>query len=100
MLWDCNGGANQRWASTSTGELRVYDTFCLDAPGGGSGSPAVIAACTGSGSQKWAFHADGTITGTPSGLCLDAAGQATGNGTKIQVWNCTGGDNQRWGIRN
>ncbi|MEX3105720.1 MULTISPECIES: ricin-type beta-trefoil lectin domain protein [unclassified Streptomyces] len=100
VLWDCNGGANQRWASTSTGELRVYDTFCLDAPGGTAGSPAVIAACTGSGSQKWAFHADGTITGTPSGLCLDAAGQATGNGTKIQVWNCTGGDNQRWGIRN
>jgi hypothetical protein len=24
------------------------------------------------------------------------AGAATANGTKVQLWSCTGGSNQRW----
>ncbi|MFC6022894.1 ricin-type beta-trefoil lectin domain protein [Plantactinospora solaniradicis] len=28
--------------------------------------------------------------------CLDAAGRATTNGTRIIIWDCTGGTNQRW----
>ncbi|NUO58039.1 MAG: RICIN domain-containing protein, partial [Hamadaea sp.] len=39
------------------------------------------------------------ITGVQSGLCLDAAGTATANGTKIQLWACTGGGNQQWSTR-
>ena len=35
-----------------------------------------------------------------SGLCLDANGQGTANGTKIQLWSCTGGANQRWHLEN
>jgi hypothetical protein len=29
-------------------------------------------------------------------LCLDANGQATANGTKVQLWTCNGGANQKW----
>jgi endo-1,4-beta-xylanase len=32
-------------------------------------------------------------------LCLDAAGAATANGTKIQLYACWGGANQRWSPR-
>ncbi|KND25703.1 ricin-type beta-trefoil lectin domain protein [Streptomyces acidiscabies] len=95
-LWDCNGGANQQWASTTAGELRVYGNSCLDASGSTAGAKAVISACTGGGSQKWAFHDDGTITGTPSGLCLDATGSGTANGTLLALWTCTGAGNQKW----
>jgi hypothetical protein len=32
-----------------------------------------------------------------SGLCLDAALGAA-NGTKIQLWSCTGAANQQWSL--
>jgi hypothetical protein len=31
-----------------------------------------------------------------SGLCLDAIGNATANGTKVNLWSCHGGANQQW----
>ncbi|MED7928690.1 RICIN domain-containing protein [Nonomuraea sp. LP-02] len=27
---------------------------------------------------------------------LDVAGNATANGTRLQIWTCTGAPNQRW----
>jgi hypothetical protein len=39
---------------------------------------------------------DGTVVGAQSRLCLDANGQATANGTKVQLWTCNGGANQKW----
>ncbi|WP_308189809.1 RICIN domain-containing protein [Streptomyces sp. WAC 00631] len=52
--------------------------------------------CNNQADQQWNVNADGTITAAQSGLCLDASGQATANGTKIQLSSCTGGANQRW----
>jgi O-glycosyl hydrolase len=95
-LWDCNGGSNQLWTSTAAGELRVYDSSCLDAAGQGTGAKVDISACTGAADQKWNLNADGTITGLQSGLCLDATGAGTSNGTLIELWTCNGGGNQRW----
>ncbi|MDX5570571.1 RICIN domain-containing protein [Streptomyces sp. ID05-04B] len=31
-----------------------------------------------------------------SGLCLDVTGTGTANGSKIQLWSCTGAPNQKW----
>ncbi|MGW6511259.1 RICIN domain-containing protein, partial [Streptomyces niveus] len=31
-----------------------------------------------------------------SGLCLDAVGGGTANGTQIQLYSCSNGGNQRW----
>ncbi|MFI0508415.1 ricin-type beta-trefoil lectin domain protein [Streptomyces sp. WSLK1-5] len=97
-LWDCNGGSNQQWTTTSAGELRVYGSVCLDAAGQGSspGTKVDIWDCTGGANQKWTLHADGTITGDQSGLCLDATGAGTANGTLLQLWTCNGGSNQKW----
>ena len=97
-LWDCNGGSNQQWTSTSAGELRVYGNACLDASGGGTspGTKVDIRTCDGGSYQKWTLNADGTITGAQSGLCLDATGAGTANGTLLELWTCTAAGNQKW----
>lgn len=97
-LWDCNGGSNQQWTTTSAGELRVYGNDCLDAAGQGTGpgTKVDIWGCTGGANQKWTIHSDGTITGDQSGLCLDATGAGTANGTLLQLWTCNGSSNQKW----
>ncbi|WP_328834110.1 RICIN domain-containing protein [Streptomyces sp. NBC_00252] len=100
QLWDCNGGSNQQWTYTDGKQLMVYGSKCLGASGQGSGTPAAIGDCSGQADQQWNMNPDGTITAAQSGLCLDANGQATANGTKIQLWSCTGGANQHWRLQN
>ncbi|RRR71250.1 RICIN domain-containing protein [Streptomyces sp. RP5T] len=101
QLWDCNGGANQRWTHTTGKQLLVYGNKCLGVgQGAGNGTPAAIWDCNGQPDQQWNINADGTITAAQSGLCLDANGQGTANGTKIQLWSCSGGANQHWRLQN
>ncbi|MFH7600548.1 endo-1,4-beta-xylanase, partial [Streptomyces racemochromogenes] len=95
-LWDCNGRANQQWAYTAAGELRVYGDKCLDAAGTGNGAAVQIHGCWGGDNQKWRLDSDGSIVGVQSGLCLDATGNGTANGTLIQLYSCSNGSNQRW----
>ena len=85
QLWDCNGQSNQQWTHTSTKQLMIYGTKCLDAYNQGTtnGTAAVIWDCNGQSNQQWNINSDGTITGVQSGLCLDASGAATANGTKL-----------------
>ena len=98
VLWDCNGGANQTWNTTSSRQIQVYGSKCLDAEGAGTaaGTRVVIGDCTGGTNQQWDVNTNGTITNVRSGLCLDANGAGTANGTTIVLWNCTGSTNQRW----
>ncbi|MFC6086012.1 lectin [Sphaerisporangium aureirubrum] len=98
QIWDCNGGANQQWASTSANELRVYGNKCLDVNGGGTadGTSVIIWDCNGQNNQKWRLNSDGTITAVGANKCLDVSGAGTANGTKVQIWTCTGGSNQKW----
>lgn len=100
QLWDCNGGANQRWTHTTGKQLVVYGNKCLGVgQGAGNGAPAAIWDCNGQADQQWNINPDGTITAAQSGLCLDASGQGTGNGTKVQLWSCSGGANQHWRLQ-
>jgi hypothetical protein len=96
QIWDCNGGANQTWTVTSGNQLTVYGGKCLDAPSAAAGARLRIWSCTGGANQQWRVNADGTITGTQSGLCLDVTGAATTNGTAVELWTCNGGSNQQW----
>ncbi|BCY09183.1 ricin-type beta-trefoil lectin domain protein [Actinoplanes sp. L3-i22] len=96
QIWDCNGGANQRWTATSGNQLTVYATKCLDAPNTSAGTQVRIGSCTGGAGQQWRLNADGTITDVRSGLCLDVTGAGTANGTAVVLWTCNGGSNQRW----
>jgi sugar lactone lactonase YvrE len=36
------------------------------------------------------------VVGVQSGRCLDVSGASTANGAQTQLWDCTGGTNQRW----
>jgi hypothetical protein len=101
QLYDCSGGSNQRWTSTSSRQLTVYGNKCLDASGQGAsnGTAVIIWDCNGQANQQWNVNANGTITGVQSGLCLDANGAGTANGTKIIIWSCNGGANQQWSLR-
>jgi hypothetical protein len=97
-LWDCNGGTNQSWTSTSLRQLTVYGTKCLDVNGAGTadGTAVLIYDCTGGTNQQWNVNADGTIVGVGSGKCLDAIAHGTANGTLLEIWTCNGGTNQKW----
>jgi hypothetical protein len=44
-------------------------------------------------------NADGTITNAVSGRCLDAYDSGTGNRTKLVLWACGPGANQKWALR-
>ncbi|SCF27692.1 ricin-type beta-trefoil lectin domain protein [Micromonospora mirobrigensis] len=100
QLYDCWGGAMQRWTYTAGRQLQVYGSKCLDAAGTANGTRVVIWDCTGGANQQWNLNANGTISGAQSGRCLDAANWGTANGTKITLWDCHGGANQQWSLRN
>ena len=102
QIWDCNGGTNQIWTDTSSGQLTVTpvsgDTFCLDASGQGTtaGTKVIIWPCNGQANQQWTVNSNGTITGVQSGLCLDVTGASTADGALIDLWTCNGQSNQQW----
>jgi alpha-galactosidase len=95
VIWDCNGGANQRW--TLAGAALQALGKCLDAPTNATaGAKAQLWDCNGGSNQQWTLNADGTIRGAQSGLCLDVDHNLTANGTVVLLWTCTASANQRW----
>ncbi|WP_405431815.1 PHB depolymerase family esterase [Micromonospora sp. NBC_00617] len=97
-LWDCNGGTNQLWTSTTSKQLQVYGTKCLDAEGAGttSGTRVIIWDCNGGANQQWNLGTDGTVTGLQSGLCLTPNSGGTANGSPVVLSTCNGGTSQKW----
>jgi alpha-galactosidase len=95
VIWDCNGGANQRW--TFTGQSIQALGKCLDAPlNATAGAKVQIWDCNGGTNQQWTANADGTVRGAQSGLCLDVDRNLTANGTAVLLWTCSAAANQRW----
>ncbi|MFG1643461.1 ricin-type beta-trefoil lectin domain protein [Amycolatopsis sp. NPDC049252] len=97
-LWDCNNGTNQAWTSTTSNQLKVFDTKCLETAGGGTadGTAVQIYDCTGAATQQWRVQSGGAVVNAGSGKCLDVTGHGTANGTPFVIWTCTGAANQRW----
>ncbi|GII81534.1 hypothetical protein Sru01_65160 [Sphaerisporangium rufum] len=96
QLYDCHGQSNQQWASSSSQELKVYGSKCLDAGGSGAGAGVQIYGCWGGDNQKWRVNSDGTIVGVQSNLCLTAVNSGTANGTQLQINSCNGSNSQKW----
>ncbi|MEV0425900.1 ricin-type beta-trefoil lectin domain protein, partial [Micromonospora sp. NPDC050495] len=96
QLYDCHGLANQQWTLTSSRQLTVYGSMCLDAAGSGNGSAVQIYSCNGQSNQQWNVNSNGTITGVQSGRCLDVWG--TNNGQQVQIYDCNGQANQRFSL--
>jgi len=99
IIFDCHGGANQKWELTAAGELRTFDgARCLDIKGNSTQPQAIVQSytCHGGGNQKWTLRADKTIQNPQSGLCLTVKGGATANSTGIDMWQCEGTTHQQW----
>ncbi|MEU7738790.1 ricin-type beta-trefoil lectin domain protein, partial [Streptomyces griseus] len=60
------------------------------------GTKIQLYGCNGTGAQKWVAQADGTVKNPASGKCLDASGAASADGTKLHLWTCHTGANQKW----
>jgi lysophospholipase L1-like esterase len=97
QLWDCGGGATQRWTTTAARELRTAAATCLE--GAAQGAAAQTRPCTGAANQQWTVNPAGAIANAQSGLCLDAYGRGTANGTRVALWTCNGQTNQQWTSR-
>jgi hypothetical protein len=104
-IWTCktSGADNQKWTSTSAGELRVTIggvTKCLDAYNNqtSNATKVQIWSCNGGTNQKWTLTSNSTIVGVQSGKCLDIYNNGTANGSIVQLWTCKtpGNNNQRW----
>jgi dienelactone hydrolase len=101
QIYSCEGGANQLFTHTASGQLAVYSgstQMCLDANGQGTspGTKVIVWPCSGQTNQQWNLNSDGTVTGGQSGLCLDVAGASMADGALVQLWTCNGQTNQQW----
>ena len=78
---------------------------CLDLVGGGSnlanGTQIAVNDCkSGDTSQDWSITPDPAsgafvFKNVQSGRCLDESGYNTANGLPMQIWDCSGGANQK-----
>ncbi len=83
----------------ANGQLTVYGSKCLDVPNHATaaGTRVEIWTCNGGTNQQWRVNSDGTVVGVESGLCLEATGAGTANGTAVAPrGRCNGGTNQQW----
>jgi len=95
VIWDCNGGSNQRW--TLNGQALQSLGKCLDAPWNATaGTKVEIWDCNGGGNQHWNLNGNGTVGSVSSGLCLDVSGGGTANNNPVILWTCTAASNQQW----
>ncbi len=120
-IWDCTGADNQKWMLSSDGSIvGVQSRLCLDVNGQATANGSVVQlwTCNGGANQNWSrTEATGATSPTPtsgasssappsqqnveivgggSGRCIDINNSSTTNGTQAQLWDCTGGSNQRW----
>lgn len=42
--------------------------------------------------------ATGVAIRGPAGKCVDVAGNNSADGTRLQIWTCAGGANQKWTV--
>ncbi|WP_416967842.1 glycoside hydrolase [Streptomyces sp. 4F14] len=90
-LADCAADGT-RWSYDAKGALKGPNGYLT----AGSSGPASVDAFTGESAQRWLLNANGQIVSESSGKCLDVSGQATGAGSKVILYSCTGGANQAW----
>jgi GH25 family lysozyme M1 (1,4-beta-N-acetylmuramidase) len=103
-LQTCNGGSAQAWRARPGGTLRIHSK-CLAATdsGGGSGTTVDLRTCDGARAQQWRIIADQageSVLNRASGLCLADPGDATANGTRLEVVTCSATDpGMIWRVR-
>ncbi|MGW7345994.1 ricin-type beta-trefoil lectin domain protein [Streptomyces sp. NPDC054854] len=98
QLYQCNGTDAQAWRLESDGTVRALGR-CMDVQYAKTenGSHIGLNTCHQGLNQKWELLPDGLLRSVHSGKCLDALGWATGNGTRLGIWDCAPQHtNQQW----
>jgi hypothetical protein len=99
FVWDCNGGAAQKWQFASDGTVRIKG-YCLDVADANynDGTPIQIARCSGNAAQKFVLNASHDLVNTVVGKCVDIKDNNRDSGAWLQLWSCAGTDNQKWSV--
>lgn len=107
------GAAHQAWTVRSVESDRVelvaqHSGKCLSVKGADPRNEALIEqrTCSGGNDQRWTMQGTGTqgqyrfVTALAGGRCLDVRGgvNATHDGAPLELWDCTGQNNQTWTI--
>jgi hypothetical protein len=97
QIWDCGGVAWQYWQIRADGTIRTLGK-CMTPSGGATAdyTPVVLSACNGSAYQKFTLNGSSDLVNIQSGQCVDVKDKNTANGTRIQLYSCSGADNQKW----
>jgi hypothetical protein len=104
QIWDCNGQSPQVFHINGGGPITLPGGKCVDTYGldtGGNGAAEQVWDCQKyAADQHWYHNANGTLStfgvSGPGTSCLDIVGNGTANGTKIQLWTCSGIGGQVW----
>ena len=96
----CNGTSGQQWTTGPDGTVRVHGK-CLDVQHSGtvSGTLVDLWSCNGTGAQQWQLVPGGggaSLVNPQSGLCLADPGNATVDGTGLQIATCASAAGQAW----
>src|ERR1017187_6021188 len=85
--------------------MNANNAKCVDLVGGsfGNGTQLAINDCK-SGSPDWTITPDGqtgafVFKHVQSGRCLDESGYNTSSGLPMQIWDCSGGTNQKFNVQ-
>nr|MDJ0766938.1 RICIN domain-containing protein [Myxococcota bacterium] len=104
VQWNCNGDDNQRFRFEYLGDgtfnIRpVHSDKCCEGLGD---SNVVQSSCHGSNSHRFILLDEGggyySIINVESNKCLDIAYSSLDYGANLQLWNCTGNDNQKFAV--
>jgi len=98
QVYTCNGTDAQQWTVESNDTIQVLGG-CLDINSAGTadGTTVDYYPCNGTVAQVWIPQSDGALLNPNSDKCLDDTGYG-GSGTQVQIWSCTGNDNQEWNL--
>lgn len=96
QLWDCNGTNAQNWTFPGDGTIRAFG-LCMDVAWGSTANGAAIqlANCSGNPAQQFVLSGAGDLVNPQANKCVDVTGWG-GTGTPLELWECTGGGNQKW----
>jgi Ricin-type beta-trefoil lectin domain len=95
QIWDCTGASWQRW-SFENGTIRSMGMCMTMAGGASNGTPIQLATCNGGAAQRFKLNGGRDIVHSGTSECVDVKDQKTGNGTRLQLWKCSGTNNQKW----
>ncbi len=99
-MWDCWGGANQRWYWDGAQIRSQMNNKCLEVLSFNNDNGARVGMwdCWGGANQQWYW--DGAqIRSRLNNKCLDVLAFNNDNGAEVGMWDCWGGANQQWHAR-